>query len=59
MSEKANYVTCPRGHKVFLIWSDLVQCFAFTCDECEQHSTRAVTVHGVIEITIVKKAGQS
>jgi hypothetical protein len=35
------------------------QAFGFTCDVCEKHSKRVVSVHGVIEIAIVKKVGQS
>jgi len=58
MKEKANYITCPRGHKVYVIWSDQKQCFGFTCDECDQHSLRAVSMHGVIEITVVRGAAQ-
>jgi len=53
MKEKANYVTCPLGHKVFVIWSPELQRFGFTCDECEQHSLRVVSVHGTVEVQIV------
>ena len=52
LSSKCNYVTCPRGHKVFIVWSKDRNCFAFTCDECNQHSLRAVSAHGVIEIKV-------
>lgn len=55
MKEKANYVTCPDGHKVFVIWSPELQRFGFTCDECEEHSLVAVSMHGVIEVTVVRK----
>ena len=58
MSEKANYVTCPNGHKVFVIWSNQLQRFGFTCDECNQHSLRAVSVHGTIEVVLVGKRGR-
>lgn len=54
MGEKANYVTCPKGHKVYVIWSEARQKFAFTCDECNQHSDRAISVNGLIEVRIVK-----
>jgi hypothetical protein len=54
MSEEANYITCPVGHKVFVIWSPKLQRFGFTCDECGQHSLRAVSLHGTIEVTIVR-----
>ncbi len=53
MTEQANYVTCPKGHKIFVIWSDELQRFGFTCDECETHSLRAVSMHGTIEVSIV------
>ena len=53
-SSAANYVTCPNGHKIFVVWSDDRQCFAFTCDECQQHSMVAVSVHGTIEIRVVR-----
>lgn len=51
--EKCNYITCPNGHKVYVIWSPELQRFGFTCDTCEQHSLRAVSAHGVIEVKIV------
>lgn len=53
--EKANYVTCPKGHKVFVIWSPMLRRFGFTCEECNQHSLRAVSMHGAIEIKIVSE----
>ena len=43
MSERANYVTCPKGHKVYVIWSALRKKFGFTCDECEEHSDVALS----------------
>lgn len=52
-SEICQYVTCPKGHKVFVVWSDEKQCFAFTCDDCDQHSLRAVSMHGTIQVAIV------
>lgn len=54
MTEKAQYITCPVGHRVFVIWSPELQRFGFTCDECGQHSLRAVSVHGTIEVAIVR-----
>jgi hypothetical protein len=54
LKEKANYITCPKGHKVFVIWSNELQRFGFTCDECNNHSLRAVSIHGTIEVTIVR-----
>ena len=59
MNEAANYVTCPKGHKVCVVWSPELQKFGFTCDECNQHSLRAVSVHGVIEIKIVDKGNRT
>jgi len=56
MSEKAKYITCPNGHKVYVIWSDQRQSFGFTCDVCEQHSEVAVSAHGAIKIQIVQPA---
>jgi len=50
-----NYVTCPAGHKIFVVWSPEKNRFAFTCDECGTHSVRAVSLQGVIEVKIVKK----
>jgi len=55
MREKANYVTCPNGHKIFVIWSTELQRFGFTCDECGQHSLKAVSLHGTIEVKIVSE----
>ncbi len=54
MTEKVNYITCPLGHKVFVIWSPELERFGFTCEECEQHSLRAVSIHGTIEVTVVR-----
>lgn len=54
-SEVCNYITCPKGHKIYVIWSPQKHRFAFTCDECNQHSLRAVSLHGVIEVRIVKE----
>lgn len=53
MGDKANYITCPQGHKVYVIWSDQRKTFGFTCDECGQHSERAISLHGLIEIRLV------
>lgn len=53
MEEKANYITCPKGHKIFVIWSDQRQTFGFTCDVCEQHSEVAVSAHGAVKIQLV------
>jgi hypothetical protein len=53
MNEKANYVTCPKGHKIFVVWSEQLRKFGFTCDECEEHSLRAVSMHGTIEIRLL------
>jgi hypothetical protein len=47
---KANYVTCPEGHKAFIVWLESKQCFAFTCDECLETSRKAMTGHGIISI---------
>lgn len=60
MGEVCNYVTCPKGHKVYVIWSPARQRFGFTCDECSQHSDRAISVQGLIEVRIVKppRSGQ-
>jgi hypothetical protein len=55
-NEKANYVTCLKGHKIFVIWSPKRKCFGFTCDQCDKHSARAVSEHGVIEIKVVRPA---
>jgi hypothetical protein len=55
--ENANYITCPNGHKVFVIWSSQFKKFAFTCDECEEHSVRAIspmTGH-VVEVRVVSR----
>lgn len=59
MSERAQYVECPKGHKIFVVWSDELQRFGFTCDECGQHAIRAASVHGVIEVKIVARIGRT
>lgn len=55
--EKANYVTCPKGHKLFVIWSPQFKKFGFTCEECGEHS-----VHGwspdtgyIVDVRIVRR----
>jgi hypothetical protein len=56
-SEKANYITCPKGHKAFVIWSPRFKKYGFTCDECETHSAVALcfeTQH-VIRIAVVRR----
>jgi hypothetical protein len=53
--ERAKYVTCARGHKVFVIWSDARQMFAFTCEQCNQHSDVALSEHGAVRITPVSR----
>lgn len=60
-SESANYITCPKGHKVYVIWSSQFKKFAFTCDECEEHSVRAaspMTGH-IVEVRIIRKLKQN
>ena len=55
--ERANYITCPKGHKVFVIWSEERKKFGFTCEECDQHSEVAfsfMTGH-VVKIKIVRR----
>jgi hypothetical protein len=55
--ENANYITCAKGHKVFVVWSPQFQKFAFTCDECDEHSVRAIspmTGH-VVEVRIIRR----
>lgn len=52
MGEKANYVTCRKGHKVYVIWSPQRKMFAFTCDECNEHSERALSERGLISIHV-------
>lgn len=57
VSEKANYITCPQGHKVYVIWSPRFKKFGFTCDECGEHAVRAWssdTGH-LVEIRIVRR----
>jgi hypothetical protein len=44
-----------KGHKVFVIWSDEKQCFGFTCEECNEHSEAALSVHGLVKCELVKK----
>jgi len=55
--EKANYITCPKGHKVFVVWSPTHRKFAFTCDECEQHSDVALSLNTghVVKLKIVRR----
>ena len=59
MTEKANYITCPKGHLIFVIWSPEKQRFGFTCEICGEHSIRAVSLHGTIEVTVVRPTENS
>jgi predicted nucleic acid-binding Zn ribbon protein len=52
MREQANYVTCPFGHKLCVIWSPMKQVFAFTCDTCECHFEYAATEQGRVKIIV-------
>lgn len=55
--EVANYITCVKGHKIYVIWSPQFKKFGFTCDECGTHSVRAMspmTGH-LIEVRIVRR----
>jgi molybdenum cofactor biosynthesis enzyme MoaA len=56
VTERANYVTCPKGHKVYVIWSSELNCFGFTCDECRLSAQRVVSPYGVMEIKIAERA---
>jgi hypothetical protein len=47
---KANYVTCTKGHKLYIVWVPDRQCYAFTCDECEIITPVAEAVNGVLEV---------
>lgn len=53
MKEKCNYVTCPKGHKLFVIWSPELKLFGFTCDECGEHSLRGMSEYGIIEVSLI------
>ena len=56
-TEIANYITCPLGHRVFVIWSPRHKKFAFTCEECNEHAVRAwspMSGH-VVEVRIVRR----
>lgn len=57
MTERANYITCPKGHKVYVIWSAIRKRFAFTCDECNEHSDVAMSLQTghVIKVKIVRR----
>lgn len=59
MAEKAQYVTCPKGHKVFVVWSNQRQVFGFTCDDCDEHSEIAVSVHGAVKVVLAKSGQQN
>jgi hypothetical protein len=52
MKEIANYVTCPFGHKLCVIWSPMKKIFAFTCDVCGHHFEYAATEQGRVKIIV-------
>lgn len=57
VTEKANYITCPLGHKIFVIWSPMLKEYGFTCEECKEHSLRALSLENkeVLQIKVVGK----
>ena len=56
VTERANYITCPKGHKVFVIWSPRFKKFGFTCDECGEHSDVAVSENGyIISVKVLRR----
>lgn len=57
VSESANYITCPKGHKVYVIWSPQFKKFGFTCDECQEHAVRAWSPQSghLVEVRIVRR----
>ena len=57
VSEKANYITCPKGHRVYVIWSPRFKKFGFTCEECDEHSVRAISPMSghIVEVRIVRR----
>lgn len=61
VAEKANYITCPKGHKVFVIWSPRFKKFGFTCEECDEHAVRAFSPMSghVVEVRIVRRLKQN
>ena len=61
VSEQARYITCPKGHKVYVIWSPRFKKFGFTCDECGEHAVRALEPMGsyVVEVRIVRRLKQN
>jgi REP element-mobilizing transposase RayT len=50
----AQYVTCPKDHKVYVVWVPDKQRFGFTCDECEEISGTAISVAGQIRIQVIE-----
>ena len=54
IKESANYVTCPFGHKLCVIWSPIKNMFAFTCDVCGVHFEYAISEQGTVKIILFK-----
>jgi len=51
--EDCNYVCCPLGHKLGVVWSASRQMFCFTCDTCEINLTVGLGPHGACFIVRV------
>lgn len=49
-----DYIMCPKGHKMFVVWVPAKNQFAFTCDECLEISPLAASVHGTVGFRIVQ-----
>ena len=52
---KQQDATCPRGHKVRIVWVAEKGRFAFTCDECQETSPYAMCGDYWIEINKRKR----
>lgn len=49
-----NEVTRRRGHRVFVVYVAEKDCFAFTCDSCNETSPVAISALGYV-VCVLKK----
>jgi hypothetical protein len=47
-----NYCTCEKGHKIYVVWVEEKNQYAFTCDECKFMSPVVETIKGVVELKV-------
>jgi hypothetical protein len=53
-----NDVTCPNRHRVFVVWIEEKQSFAFYCEKCNQASPTAISIMGWVKCILTNPINQ-